>query len=215
MNTGKSNLKDLGQLVSINGKKYTSCWKRPCSSLKGTDGMIFNQAAGRSNSIDIFIPEIKRSVTFDNTHRESKGAKILTNEFVLSENTFKSGIKYEPNKCFYRKNDDLNNYDGILKSSELLHCNSSQLSPKVYSSPHFLDADSYFIESFEGLSPQKSKHSSNILLTKRDGSLVKFDKRIQVNFDTKEMSSARKMNRYIFPLFWIHETTINKALISK
>lgn len=208
MSTGKANINDMGQLFDINGKAYIDgeCWEKssPCATISGTDGIIYPPTAGETRNIRLFAPELNRSIGLDYELDTTENG-LSARKFVWSNNTFKSGAAYPPNKCFSNPKNKFSQYSGVLFNSK---CNFNI--PLAFSSPHFYNSDSFFGDMFEGLKPSKDKHESSIELN-QNGELTLGKKRLQVNIDTEFISKQRKFKRYVFPLFWLSETTRNIA----
>lgn len=172
--------------------------------MKGSDGIIFSPFSGLKNQLDIFVPELNRSIALD-YDKDKAYKKIPTRRFIWSPNTFKSSSSYPPNKCFYTDSkDELNKYSGVLFNS---HCNFNI--PIAFSNPHFYQADDYYRDTVLGMNPVQNKHESSIELRKNNGELILANKNLQINIDTKTISSKRSIERFIFPLFYLAEVTRN------
>lgn len=158
--------------------------------------------------INIFVPELSRSVELDSPKDLSyKG--IPAKEFTWSKNTFKSGNAYSKNRCYQSKDDHFfDRYNGIMMNPDF------ELNvPMMYSMPHFMDADNELSLSFTGLRPIRDAHSSTIMIKKTNATLIKSWKRIQTNIDTNSTSKVLNYRRFLFPVFWIDEQSQNKALV--
>ena len=156
------------------------------------------------------MPELNRSIQLDYTE-DSKIQGISTRRFVWSNNTFRSGSIFKKNQCYFRQPSSQNS--GVLFNS---HCNYDE--SIAFSNPHFYLADLDYLDAVKGLGPEKEKHESFIQLNKANGEVVLARKNIQINLDTEELSKdyvTKKgnffkktyLNRIIFPLFWVSETT--------
>jgi len=83
--------------------------------------------------------------------------------------------------------------------------------PIFLSFPHFLNADTYYLETVSGLKPNSSIHQTYLDIEPITGSPVDFAARLQLNVfvnPSKAMSKYRKMPKIIFPVFW-QEFTIH------
>ena len=161
--------------------------------------MIHSPESPKLSSIEIFAPELNRSIQLDNKE-ESVIDKIQTRKFVWSSDTLKSKTVLDTNECYYpARKDELDKYSGILRNS---HCNHDI--PMVFSYPHFYQSDSYFTDAVSGMSPN-DKYESYIHLRKENGELMSALKNIQINIDTRVASASHSIKRFIFPLFWLAE----------
>lgn len=142
MSTGKANINEMGQLFGINGKSYIEgCWEKNslCATITGSDGIMYPPVSGEAKNIKLFAPELNRSIQLD-YDRDMTENGVSVRKFVWSNNTFKSGAAFSPNKCFSDSKNKFSKYSGVLFNSK---CNFNI--PLAFSSPHFYNSGGYLL----------------------------------------------------------------------
>lgn len=132
----------MGQLFKINEKSYIKgCWDEnsPCATVSGSDGVIFPPLSGEAKEVRLFAPELNRTIQLD-YDQDTAATGVSVRKFAWSNNTFKSGTVFPPNKCFVMDpKDKYSEHSGVLFNS---HCNFDI--PLSFSYPHFYNAGKYF-----------------------------------------------------------------------
>lgn len=208
VNTGKDNIKNLGQIVAVNGFDTNLAWRDDmpfnCTLIEGSDGQLRAPLDEQDRSIKIFIPEFDRPVQYDEVPYNktiNNGQKVR--RYALSPNVFKSSMNYAPNGCYhnypYLSYED---YDGIFTKSRKMAKNEHI----VFSKPNFLDADSSVTTDFyTSLRPDKQKHESFVEINEQTGETVFEHRALQVNIDTASINE--KITRLFFPIYYSREYT--------
>lgn len=203
VNTGKDNIKNLGQIVAFNGFDVNPAWQDispfNCTLIEGSDGELRAPLSEQDRTIKIFVPEFDRPVLYDEISwaRTINGQRVR--RYRLSSSVFKSSKNYAPNTC-YHKGLVYEDYDGIFTKSRKTAKNQHI----VFSKPNFLDADkSVTTDFFTALRPDESKHDSFIEINEQTGQTVYEHRTLQVNIDTAAVNE--KIARLFFPSYYTRE----------
>jgi len=102
--TGKDSLWSFGSIVSFNGMtKHDSWGDLKCDAISGTDGTIFPPFVDESRTLDIYYPDVCRTIQMDYaTTGEFMGLSTL--KFTFAPNVFGSLKKFPENKCYCKDN---------------------------------------------------------------------------------------------------------------
>ena len=198
-------LQDFNSLLMITkwrNKPKLPFWEGDaCNMIRGTDGASFHPFVNSSQPLWIFSTDICRSISLA-YNSESVVEDIQTLHYTIPASTFNSSTP--SNQCFC-----LPDPQHCLKSgvSDISVCKMG--APIVVSSPHFLNADEEFINSFQGLHPSPSLHTTNLHIEPTTGIVLKAEKRLQINFMIKNYTIF-KSTKYIktplvYPLVWLEE----------
>lgn len=210
VNTGKENLRALGQIAGMNGFDSNPAWGNfsdfNCQEFTGSDGMIRGPLGEEDSSIKLFIPEMDRPVelekvsfdgTVDNGQRVSK--------YQWSSNNFKSSANYPPNTCYHKYGwlvyEDV---DGIMTKSR----NTSKNEQLVFSQPLFLGDGKKNRRYFEALVPNEKLHDSFIEIAEETGETIRERRSLQINVDTGLIND--RITRLFFPMYYFtDESTVD------
>ncbi|KAJ8045804.1 Scavenger receptor class B member 1 [Holothuria leucospilota] len=188
----------LNMFERYNGNTELSWWYSPqANMLNGTDGTMYHPFLDREETIQLFHPDLCRSVSMlyeqDITF---KGVPLF--KFVLANYTYANGTVYPPNEGFYKSGTSVPS--GILRQDP---CRLGQ--PLGLSNPHFYEADPILIDSVEGMNPVREKHESFLALEERMGLPYIFKLRLQVNSlmePVDGISQVEDVPNVYFPLVW-------------
>lgn len=101
--SGRNNVQDIGRILSWEGKTSMNNWKgRPedgCNQINGTDGTMFSPFLTREKKVQVFNPQVCRSLTFEYL-QDSEMAGISTYQFQLAPSFFDPPSKHPENWCF-------------------------------------------------------------------------------------------------------------------
>lgn len=90
-------------------------------------------------------------------------------------------------------------------------CFCVQGGPVMVSFPHLLYADKEYINSVEGLDPNKDKHQPFLILEPISGTPLYGAQRIQFNMFVRPvdgMDSTANVSRSLMPLIWVEESFV-------
>ncbi|XP_049639322.1 platelet glycoprotein 4-like [Suncus etruscus] len=204
--TGKDNVSKVGIIDSYKGQKRMSAWESYCGMINGTEGASFAPFLDKNRALQIFAPDICRSITLVfGGEINLKGITVF--RFVLPSKAFASPVQNPDNTCFCIEKVISNNctYYGVLDVSK---CNEGK--PVYVSLPHFLYASPEVHSTIEGLHPNPEEHSTYLDVEPITGFTLQFAKRLQVNLlvkPAKKIEALKKLKKlYLVPLIWINET---------
>ena len=160
MYTGEGNPYNLSKISLFNGQKSLKLWgKNPetemnkCNIVQGSDGATFNPYIEQEDVLWFFNDQLCQSMplVFD---KEITSVGLPGYRFVPRNDVFKSPISEPANSC-YCDDEPLCNHigDGMFAVPK---CQMG--APIVLSWPHFLNANSSFIDAVGGIRPDKDEH---------------------------------------------------------
>jgi hypothetical protein len=102
IHNGRNKSYQFGEIMSWNDENELTHWEEPCSKLNGSDGIMFHPFLNVSSVLDIFEPELCRTLSI--VYNES----VMVNgvegyRFLLSSTTFEGTATYRDNWCFCSK----------------------------------------------------------------------------------------------------------------
>jgi scavenger receptor class B, member 1 len=194
--TGVNDMSNFGEIKTLNNLSEFPYHKDECKKLKGSPGEFFPPAATPDYQLNLFLPEMCRSLAYDyEKDVEFRGMK--GHKYRLGERAVDNGSKYQENLCFDKV------YDlpsGVIDSS---FCNFG--SPLYASYPHFYKADLSFTEAVVGLEPTKELHESFTTLEPITGVILESTIRLQTNILLRPYESVslfRGTPTVMLPVFY-------------
>lgn len=175
-------MNNFGQMLLWNGKNYTDKFPKECSAVSGSPGEFQKTNLKKNESIKYFFVDFCRYVELDYLD-EVVVEGVQGYRYVVSPNAFDNGTINPANKCFC--------------NGECLPYGSFNITscwfglPLFISNPHFMDADPYYLSKVEGLSPNKSIHTTTAVLEPRTGFMLQLEGRLQLNFYIQPSSHIR------------------------
>lgn len=166
-----ANDENFGRILTWNYSNRTNYYEGSCGDIRGSAGEFYSTDRTKDSTVEIFSAELCKNAVlkyeeeveiegvrgykysardlFDNG-KSSRNAPPLHNAPSLS------GTLYPENECYC---------GGECVPSGVLNVSACrQNSPTFLSLPHFYGADPYFLESIEGLKPEKAKHEFYVTL---------------------------------------------------
>ncbi|KAL1122696.1 hypothetical protein AAG570_003023 [Ranatra chinensis] len=209
---GRKDIKKLGLIKRFRNSTRLKEWPvdSSCARILGTDSTIFPPFADSSQRVYIFISDICLSVFAEYDSRGSdKGLPIL--RFTGSYKNFADPTEVPENRC-----DKRGRVSGISKAnlSPVGHILFLRFSgaPVIFSMPHLFGADEEYRNYAMGLSPDKRRHETFVLLEPYTSVPIEGRKRFQLNMFLKripEIDVLANVSEGLFPLLWIEEVTIS------
>lgn len=210
---------NIGRVVKWNGKSELNYWKgKPCNSLKGTDGQFFHPNVQKDEKLDIFAPDLCRTLTIEYVKTTSIRS-IELYRFGITASFFKP-INYNENtKCYCVKRSH-EAKQKFCKLSGLIDVSSCRNKPIVLSTPHFYNGELVLRDKFEGLSPSAANHDTFIDIEPMTGSVLRVRRRLQVNVEMFKSDAFMASNvikeKLIHPYVWLDQSvTIPDDLAQK
>uniref|UniRef100_A0AC34RR18 Uncharacterized protein n=1 Tax=Panagrolaimus sp. JU765 TaxID=591449 RepID=A0AC34RR18_9BILA len=184
--TGREDVKEIGQIVSWNGKsKVSDNWwgDEEATRVHGTDGTLFHPYLKKDEKLSVFVKDLCRSI--DLVFKEEidyKGVKAY--RFHLPAEEFDHSLKEYQGYCnnngrmFYDEQPKTCLPNGLL---DLSRCQKGE-PPVVFSLPNFFQSPKYVRDSIIGLDEPDAERDEVMLdLEPRLGSLFRAYRRSQIN----------------------------------
>lgn len=109
------------------------------------------------DAINLFVGDLCRTIPYD-FEEEVEIHGITGYKFSAGDRAVDNGTNYPENLCFNGGNED-HFPSGVMNISA---CRYN--SPTFMSYPHFYNADQFYLNDIEGLTPSKDKHQSYFVL---------------------------------------------------
>jgi len=127
-------------------------------------------------------------------------------EFKLDKKSMENSTLVPSNAAFYQFGPS-----GVANLSA-----TAAGTPLFLSKPHFLDADSYYLDALEGLSPDRTKHDTTIYVEPITGTTMKAAKRLQLNVMVQDvMLLYPNMELTYIPVAWIEDSATITPKLAK
>ncbi|XP_033336946.2 protein croquemort [Megalopta genalis] len=195
MDTGESNMLDLGVVKEWNYNSRASSYPGQCGVISGTNGDLWPPLPD-NDTISFFVSDICTSMSakyFGKTvHEDLPGVTYISDDTI-----FDNGTKVPLRKCYYQ---------GESIPSGAMNISSCKWgAPAFISLPHFYLADPIYREHIGGMNPQKGKHQLSISLEPKTGVPLKVSAQLQLNMmvDSYEnMTTFQNMKKIFIPMLW-------------
>lgn len=126
-----------------------------CGDIRGSGGEFYAPKQTRDRPVELFTADMCRTLSFD-YEKDYEVHNILGYKYIGGRRTVDNGTDYPENKCFCTKN---------CAPSGTLDISACRFGSPVYMSfPHFYNADNYYLQTIDGLNPEKEKHEFSITL---------------------------------------------------
>ncbi|XP_073817734.1 scavenger receptor class B member 1 [Musca autumnalis] len=199
-----SGLRDYA-LDTWNGGKEIKFWTKNrgnltnCNSIRGTyDGTLFPRQITKGETFRIYRKAFCRALPIVYSHPGQIDG-IVAYHFKLHENAFDSDRSDPDTSCYC-------NYKKCLKKGlgNVTPCYYNI--PLAISFPHFFNSDPSLLEGVDGLSPNESKHGSEVAIQPQLGIPMRVYSRFQVNLMVDDVKFNREMSKFrntVIPLLWL------------
>nr|UQE86052.1 sensory neuron membrane protein [Tropidothorax elegans] len=195
---GVRDAQEVGMMVRFNGEEVQKVWSGPeCNALRGTDSTIFPPFISDSDDIVSFAPDLCRSLGAKFSHKiVYKG--IPGNHYTatlgdMSSNPEEKCFCPTPTTCLKKGAFDISKCIGA---------------PIVLTLPHFYEADEYYLNQVDGLTPDKEKHQIFLNFEPISGTPLGARKRLQFNIPIhpiKKVNLMKDLPEALVPLMWVEE----------
>ena len=202
----------IGKVVAWNKKSSMSFWRGdPCNSLRGTEGQFFHPFVQKDERLEIFAPDLCRSLAIDFIKTTSLRT-IELYRFGLSPSFFKPINQSENTKCFCVKgsHEAKQKFCGLGGVMDVSTCRKK---PIVLSTPHFFNGDASLRQAVDGLSPSAANHDTFVDIEPITGLVLRVRRRLQINlemisYDSFPKSHVLKDQRLIHPFIWLDQSIV-------
>lgn len=202
----------IGQVVKWNNKPEVPYWKgKYCNTIRGTDGQFFHPFVQKDERLEIFAPDLCRTLAIEFVKTTSIRS-IGLYRFGIASSFFKPINSTEETKCYCVKR-SVEDKKNFCKLSGIVDISSCRKAPVVLSTPHFYNGDQSLREAVDGLSPSPSLHDTYIDIEPMTGAVLRVRRRIQINVELTQLegfdaSLALKNRRIIHPMVWYDQSIV-------
>jgi scavenger receptor class B protein 1 len=204
MYTGEGNPYNLSKIHRFNGEQRLKYWKTDqCNQVIGSDAATFNPYIQKEETLWFFNDQLCRSMPL--VFEKKVVSRTLPGyRFVPRPDVFMSPKSHPENDCYCVDKTLCSMLgDGMFGISK---CQFD--APIVLSWPHFLNAEEKFINSVEGLRPNKDRHGFWFDIQGTTGTTLSAKARLQINIALKRsdtFDAMSKINDTILPAIWFEE----------
>lgn len=203
---------NIGRVLKWNKKTETSFWRgKSCNAVRGTDGQFFHPFVQKDEKLEIFAPDLCRTLAIEYIKTTSIRS-IELYRFGISSSFFKPIDHDEDTKCFCVKRSH-EAKQKFCKLAGVVDVSTCRKKPVVLSTPHFYNGDPLLRQAVEGLSPSAANHDTFIDIEPMTGAVLRVRRRLQVNFELLahegyEASQALGEQRLIHPFIWLDQSIV-------
>lgn len=206
------NFDNIGKVVRWNKKAEVPYWKgKYCNTIRGTDGQFFHPFVQKDEKLEIFAPDLCRTLAIEFIKTTSIRS-IGLYRFGISSSFFKPINHNEETQCYCVKRSQ-EGKKNFCKLSGIVDISSCRKAPVVLSTPHFYNGDPLLREAVDGLSPSAALHDTFLDIEPMTGAVLRVKRRMQINVElTKsegfEASQKLKDRRIIHPMVWLEQSIV-------
>lgn len=186
MNTGASDIKQLGMLDMWNFKTHTGVYGGDCGRVRGTSGELW-PPGDKESPLVMFLPDVCRPLVLNHAGQLEK-FNIVGEKYVADETVFDNGWHVPENMCYCTADaatcPDL--LPGVMNVSE---CKFG--APAFISFPHFYLADPHYRVDIDGMNPSKEEHEMYLAMVRSAGIPLEVKAGIQINLLMDSYSHIR------------------------
>jgi len=214
---GMADLSKKGWVKEFDGSPNMNWWKKDseCDRLGGFDGATLPPGLDQSATIDMFISLMCRKLDLVFEKEVKYQNNLIANRYVPplnamgSHNDTDPSRRNEKNECFC--------VDGFpCMKSGVLHMGPCKRTPSMptgvpmaLSYPHFYQADQYYLDSVDGLKPDKEQHEFYLDLNPELGIPLAIRPRFQLNIIINRDESIPIMSKFqkelVLPFLWAQD----------
>ncbi|KAL1131950.1 hypothetical protein AAG570_011561 [Ranatra chinensis] len=204
---GVKDAKEVGKVVSFNGKSELDVWSgAECNALRGTDSTIFPPFLTPQDDIVSFAPDLCRSLgakyQYPIVYQGIPGNHYTATLGDMSNNAEEKCFCPSENKCLKKGAFDITKCAGA---------------PIILTLPHFFETDPSYLDTVDGLRPNKEEHQIYLNFEPITGTPLGARKRLQFNIEIHSVIKIpimRNLPVSLIPLFWVEEgLELNKTFI--
>lgn len=203
---------NIGRVLKWNKKTETSFWRgKSCNAVRGTDGQFFHPFVQKDERLEIFAPDLCRTLAIEYIKTTSIRS-IELYRFGISSSFFKPIDYNEETKCFCVKRSH-EAKQKFCKLAGVVDVSTCRRKPVVLSTPHFYNGDPSLRQAVEGLAPSAANHDTFIDIEPMTGAVLRVRRRLQVNFEMMahegyEASQSLGERRLIHPWIWLDQSIV-------
>ncbi|KAG9510949.1 Lysosome membrane protein 2 [Fragariocoptes setiger] len=217
------NMTNIGRVLLWNGKTELSTWKGdPCNRIVGTDGTSFHPNIRKEEKLEVFSPDLCRSLAIEFKQITSMKSVELY-RYGMAPSFYDPIDSSDETKCYCVKKTPREKKQ-FCSARGIIDLSSCRRKPIVMSTPHFFNGDDNLRNVFEGLQPSHQEHDTYIDVEPITGYVLRAKRRLQVNvemlqnedFTMANTPILQRMGRLIHPFLYIDQSgTITDELLAK
>ena len=202
---------NIGKVLKWNKRSEVNFWKgKSCNAVRGTDGQFFHPNVQKDEILEIFAPDLCRTLAIEFIKTTSIRS-IELYRFGISSSFFKPIDYNDETKCYCVKRSH-EAKQKFCKLGGVIDVSSCRKKPIVLSTPHFYNGDPSLRQSVEGLSPSAANHDTFIDIEPMTGSVLRVRRRLQVNVEmgpTEGFQDSRFLrDKIIHPFVWMDQSIV-------
>ncbi|XP_056642709.1 protein croquemort-like [Diorhabda sublineata] len=198
---GADGINNLGIIKNWNYQSRLPYYEGECGIVNGSQGELWYPPHDQQR-IKIFSSDLCSSLDLDRSEEFTQfGLKGY--KYVGTERNFDNGTNYLESRCFISKDFVGEQYSGVRNVSL---CKFR--APALVSYPHFYLADPSYLESIEGLKPEKEKHEMYLSLQPDTGLPLSVRAKIQINLKMERLKHIKLLSNVqtrVMPSFWFSQ----------
>lgn len=187
MFTGKTDIKQTGNVYSWNGGNRTDFYNGECSAVRGSAGELWHPEIAVGKPVEIFATDVCRTLPLA-YEGPTEMLGLGGERWVGDDRVFDNGEKYPETSCFCtgapHECPDLR--PGLLNVSD---CRFG--APAFVSFPHFYLADQSYRQAVSGMAPNKDLHEFSLSLEPSTGIPLDVKARLQINILLQPVSRLK------------------------
>ena len=206
------NMRDIGRVLRWNKRSEVLFWKgKQCNTIRGTDGQFFHPFVQKDEKLEIFAPDLCRTLAIEFVKTTSIRS-IELYRFGIADSFFKPIDFNEETKCYCVKRSH-EAKQKFCKLSGITDVSSCRKKPIVLSTPHFYNGDPLLRQAVDGLNPSAANHDTFIDIEPMTGAVLRVRRRLQVNVEMVKhegfpASEVLKDQRLIHPFIWLDQSIV-------
>ncbi|XP_071798477.1 scavenger receptor class B member 1-like [Asterias amurensis] len=210
--TGVENISSVNLVDKFNGLPELNHWTSDyANQIVGTDGMMYHQDIKEDELLNLFHPDLCRSMPYTYVKDdELKGVPLKM--FGIAPWAYQNSSVFPENEGF-KVNDRDSVPTGLMRVDP---CRFG--SPMAVSNPHFFEGDPSLLQQVKGLKPDAEKHRNSFSIEPTLGMPFKLRMRIQVNQYMEKNDIIKQtgdVETMYMPVFWFENgVTATDILIS-
>ncbi|XP_002735902.1 scavenger receptor class B member 1-like [Saccoglossus kowalevskii] len=200
VNSGKNNKWMLNKIDRWNGISKLNYWNSEmANTINGTDGSMFHPYICKREVLNVFIPDMCRSIPYL-YQEETSYMDVKLWRFSLAQYTYANGTDYAPNQGFCTR--------GCLPSG-LLDIGACRGGARMsLSNPHFFEGDPELAAAIVGLSPNQDNHQNYMDIERIMGLPWRVEARVQLNVFARQVKMIKQtgnIRTVHFPVLWFEQ----------
>lgn len=198
---GANGISNLGNVINWNYQSQVPYYEGECGRVKGSQGELWYPPHDQQ-TIEIFSSDLCSSLQLERREEFSQFG-LRGYRYVGTAKNFDNGTNYPESRCFITK-DFVGEQNSGVRNVSLCKFRA----PALISYPHFYLADPSYLETIEGLKPDKDKHEMYLSLQPDTGLPLSVRAQIQLNLKMEQIKHIDLLSNVqprLMPAFWFSQ----------